>query len=346
MSRLTESELVSEYNPAQEVEHLRAQVRDLRKKLDNERDATGEARLRTIQLTEAIGAMEPVKMAYKPTLKSETPVTCVLHLTDLHNGKVTRKSETDGFGEFSPEIFTRRLNELGARVLDKVRAVRSAYNIPNLHIIGTGDYIEGELHHESIATNAYPAPVQAVNAGRDIGSLIGMMAPHFATVTADLLTLDNHGRLTRKNQSAEGAENNFGYIVAHFVKERCSRLSNVEVLIHAKPSAVVSVGRKERYLILHGHQLRGWAGLPYYGFDRRLMLEALKRMDITESRFTKMMTGHFHVATETMYWMIGGSLSGTDTFDHDQGRHAQAHQTSWLVHQKHGQFDWTRWFLS
>lgn len=346
MSKMSLADLKSKYNPDQEVLYLRTQVEALEQRLKQEKEATGEERLRTIQLTEAIEAMEPVKMVYKPTNKTETPVTCVLHLTDLHNGKVTKKSETDGFGEFNPEIFTRRLTELGSRVLDKVRAVRSGYNIPNLHIIGTGDYIEGELRHESIATNAYPAPVQAVNAGRDIGSLIGMMAPHFASVTVDMLTLDNHGRLTRKNQSAQGAENNYGYIVAHFVKERCSRQSNVEVRIHAKPSVVISVGQKERYLALHGHQLKGWAGIPYYGFDRRLMLEALKRMDITESRFTKMMTGHFHVATDTLYWMMGGSLSGTDTFDHDQGRHAPAHQTSWLVHDKHGQFDWTRWWLS
>jgi hypothetical protein len=345
MSKLSISDIKSKYNPDQEVEHLRAQVADLNKRLKKERDATGEARLRAIQLGEAIESMEPVKMVYKATNKAETPITCVMQITDLHNGKVTCKSATDGFGEFSPEIFTRRLMELGSRVLDKVRTQRGGYNIPRLQIFGTGDYIEGELRREAVATNAYPPPVQAVRASRDIGALICMLAPHFESVTVDMLTLDNHGRLAHKNESAGGAENNYGYIIANYVQDLCARQSNVEVRVHAKPSAVVPVGLKERYLILHGHQMKGWAGLPYYGFDRRLMLEALKRMDITESRFTKMMTGHFHVATDTLYWMIGGSLSGTDEFDHDQGRHAPAHQTSWFVHEKHGQFDWTRWWL-
>jgi hypothetical protein len=342
----TLAEFKSNFAPDQEVEHLRAKVSDLEARLRKERDATGEARLRAIQLADAIEAIEPVKMVYKAGKKASAPVTCVLHLTDLHNGKVTTRSETDGFGEFNPEIFTRRLNELGAYVLDKVAAVRSAYTIPRLQIIGTGDYIEGELHHESVATNAYPAPRQAVAAGHDIGSLVCLMAPHFESVVVDMLTLDNHGRLTRKNQSAQGAENNFGYIVANFVQARCARQSNVEVRIHAKPSAVIAIGKKERYLAMHGHQLKAWASIPYYGFDRRLMLEALKRMDITEARFTKLLTGHWHVATDTMYWMIGGSLSGTDAYDHDYGRHAPAHQTSWLVHETHGQFDWTRWWLT
>ena len=224
------------------------------------------------------------------------------------------------------------------------RAGGAGYYIPRLHILGTGDYISGDIHEELKVTNAYPTPVQSVRAGYDIGAFVATLAPHFEQVTGDFITLDNHGRMTRKNQAAEGGENNWGYVVAHIIQQHVARLSNVKINIHAKASALVHVG-PEKYLLFHGHQIKGWAGLPYYGFDRRVAMEAIKRMGVPEAVFTKMVMGHFHVAVDSPQWIIGGSLSGTNPFDHACGRHSQAHQTSWLVHEKHGQFGFTRWWL-
>lgn len=257
---------------------------------------------------------------------------------------MTKKDEVDGFGEFNPDIFTQRLLLLGTNVIEHAKVQRAGYNIPRLHILGTGDYISGDIHEELKVTNAYPAPVQAVNCGYKLGALVHMLAPYFESVTVDMITLDNHGRMTRKNQSSQGGENNWGYVVAHIVKQYVSRIPNVDVRIHAKASALVNIG-SERYLLFHGHQIKGWAGLPYYGFDRRIAMEAVKRMGVPEAAFTKMVMGHFHVAVDAPHWLIGGSLSGTNAFDHSQGRHSRAHQTSWLVHAKHGQFAFTRWWL-
>jgi hypothetical protein len=229
-------------------------------------------------------------------------------------------------------------------VIDVTNVKRSGYHIPNLHILGTGDYISGDIHEELTVTNAYPAPVQAVNAGYDIGAMIAMLAPHFSNVTCDFITLDNHGRMTRKNQASQGGENNWGYVVAHIVKQYLRKLPNVDMRIHAKASALVPIG-PERYLLFHGHQIKGWAGLPYYGFDRRVAMEAVKRMGFPDTSFTKLTMGHFHVAVDSPNWLIGGSLSGTNAFDHSCGRHSAAHQTSWLIHPTHGQFDFTRWWL-
>jgi hypothetical protein len=344
MKRRSIADFKSAHSPDQEVVHLRAKVSELERKLAVEKDATGEARIITLALTEAIQAVQPSKMEYRAGKVAGEPVTHVLQLTDLHNGEVTKRDEVDGFGEFNPDVFDARLKMLGEKVLDQTRVLRAGYNVPRLHILGTGDYISGDIHEELQVTNAYPAPVQAVTCGLRLGALVEMMAPHFEFVTFDLITLDNHGRMGRKNQAAEGGENNWGYVVAHIIKQYLGRHSNVEVRIHAKASALVQIGT-ERYLLFHGHQIKGWAGIPYYGFDRRVAMEAVKRMGVPEAAFTKMVIGHFHTAMDSPNWLIGGSLSGTNAFDHGSGRHAPAHQTSWLVHPKHGQFSWTRWWL-
>lgn len=345
MAGRTAKDFKRAFNPDQEVSHLLEEVQELERKLKQERKATGEARLQTLALTQALASADPSPIAYKAPAKSQgRPVTCVLHLTDLHCGEVTPRDEVDGFNEFNPDLFTSRLQTLGTQVLRFVETQRSGYAIPHLHILGTGDYISGDIHEELRVTNAFPAPVQAVRAGYDLGALVEMLAPHFTSVTTDLLTMDNHGRMTRKPQSGQGGENNWSYIVAHIVQQHCARLTNVEVRIHAKPSALVSVS-EQRYLLFHGHEIKGWAGVPYYGFDRRAAMEAVKRMGAPDKTFTKMVFGHFHTAVNTLLYNSGGSLSGTSAFDHSCGRHAPAHQTSWLVHPTHGEFAFSRWWL-
>jgi hypothetical protein len=150
--------------------------------------------------------------------------------------------------------------------------------------------------------------------------------------------------MTKKNQSSEGGENNWSYIVAHLIKQGVSLLPNVSVNIHAKATALVQV-HKEKYLTFHGHQIKGWAGIPYYGFERRVAMEATKRLGIEGAEFTKLVFGHFHVSGNLPSWNSGGSLSGTNAFDHGCGRHSSPHQTSWLVDAEHGEFAFTRWWL-
>lgn len=336
-------ELQNALNPSPDVAYLRQRIQELENKHKQQKHETGEAFEIIHGLQQAIKSCSPVKMEYKAHHTSKSPCTHVLHLTDLHYGEVIDADEVDGFGEFNPEIAESRLQQLANSVINKTKAQRHGYNVPHLHIIGTGDYISGDIHYELQVTNAFPAPVQAVKCGYALGAMLEMFAPHFETVTVDLVTLDNHGRMTRKPQASEGGTNNWGYVVAQVAAQHAKGLPNVKVNIHAKPTALVVVG-PERYLCFHGHQIKGWAGKPYYGFDRRVAMEAVKRMGVVEQAFTKLVFGHFHTATNDKDWILGGSLSGTTAFDHSCGRHSKPHQTSWFVN-RHGEFDFTRWWL-
>jgi len=334
----------AKHNPDQEVIYLRERVRELDSLREQERKATGEAREIIFSLHNAVKTAKPVALKYKPKPNSKNPITAVLQLTDLHYGEVIEKDEVDGFNEFNPDIAERRLQQLGHRVLHQVETMRAGYNVQNLHILGTADFISGDIHQELTVTNAFPCPVQSVKCGYAIGALAMMLAPHFSQVNVDMITLDNHGRMTRKPQASQGGVNNWSYVVAHVMKQHVIHQKNINVNVHAKPSALVPIG-PEKYLLFHGHQIKGWAGIPYYGFDRRVAMEAVKRMNFPETAFTKLVLGHFHVSVDTAHWIVGGSLSGTNAFDHSSGRHSAAHQTSWFVHPVHGQFSFTRWYL-
>lgn len=340
----TAADFQSLHNPSADVVFLRKRVAELEQKRATERHATGEAMEIIHALTDAIQLARPPKMQYAPQGDSESACTHVLHITDWHYGAVTKRDEVDGFGEFNPDIAETRIKFLAQSIIRKTEAQRHGYNVPNLHIIGTADFISGGIHDELRVTNAFPEPVQAVKCGYALGAMIAMVAPYFERVAVDIVTLDNHGRLTKKPQAAEGGLNNWCYVVAEIAKRHVAEFANVTMNIHAKPSALVAVG-PERYLCFHGHQIKGWSGIPYYGLDRRVAMEAVKRMGLPSVAFTKLISGHLHHALNGMTWNLGGSLSGTDAFDHSCGRHAKPHQTGWFVHPKHGEFDFTRWWL-
>ena len=336
----------TEHAPDADIVYLRNRVAELETKHQREREATGEALEIVHALQDAITTARPLHMRYAANNSDVSAAECVhvLHLTDWHYGAITKRDDVDGFGEFNPDIAEARIRKLGECIIKKTQAQRAGYNVPHLHILGTADFISGGIHQELLVTNAFPEPVQAVKCGYALGALLAMFAEHFKTITADIVTLDNHGRLTKKPQAAEGGLNNWCYVVAEIAKRHVQAFSNVAVNIHAKPSALVAVG-PERYLCFHGHQIKGWGGIPYYGLDRRVAMEAVKRMGLPDVSFTKLVSGHLHHALDGMTWNLGGSLSGTDAFDHSCGRHAKPHQTAWFVHPEHGEFDFTRWWV-
>lgn len=332
---------------ADRIEFLRSRVAELERGQRKASRSDGEL-LETLD-----GILSAVKQAKLPpqakldlqARASSAPCEMVVHATDWHYGRMQASDEIEGFNEYSPEIARARVSELTQKLLRKVWVQRAGYNVPKLRIICTGDMISGDIHDELRASNAFPAPQQAVECGYLFGAFVSQLSANFTETEVDFVTLDNHGRLTQKPQSTQGGVNSWGYIVGEVARRFNAGLPSVRFNLHTCPLAVVKVG-PEKYLCFHGHQIKGFNGIPYYGLDRRVALEAIKRMGLPDVEFTKMLTGHLHVAFNAPKWGIGGSLSGTDTYDHNQGRHARAHQSSWFVHPEHGEFDWTRWVLT
>jgi len=173
--------------------------------------------------------------------------------------------------------------------------------------------------------------------------MTSLLSPHFDRVVIDAILCDNHGRLTKKLQHKQGGYNTANYPLAIITELMLRDHSNVEVNIYPREQQVVSV-KGRNYLICHGHQIRGWAGFPYYGIERKVGKEAAKRMD-SDVPFHLMVLGHFHAPLAHPWYWIGGSASGTDAYDHSAGRHSPPIQSAWFVHPKHGEFDRTEWVL-
>jgi len=347
---ITQAEFQSQVEPPKEVRYLRGRVKELENTIESYHESEGKISETLHEIGLTVEASKPFASQYIPDTSTKSSIEAVLQLSDWHYGGYQESDEIEGFGEFSPEIARDRvLEKLVPRFVNWVSVHRKGYNLKDLRILALGDLISGDIHQELKITNAFPSPVQSVKVAYLFADMVTMLAPHFNKVTIDFITADNHARLMKKPQSKEEGLNTYGYIIAYFAKEILKNHQNIKFNIYNKAQQIVSVNG-QRYLLAHGHQMRGWAGIPYYGIERQVGKEARKRIRAKESirnkvRFDKLVIGHFHAPINADDWMIGGCLSGTDAYDHKNGRYSRATQPCWLVHPTQGEFNWTRLWL-
>lgn len=340
---ISENELKEKHS--ERNEELLRQLKDKDQALRNYRREHGKLELFFDQLRESISPIEPFNRAIIDTAPG-TPIVPVMHITDTHMGMTQHASEIEGFNEYSPEIAIDRGMAFAEKVVNWVEMHRRAYNVREIAIIMTGDLISGDIHDELRITNAYPSPVQVAEAAKLHARQIGLIAPHFDNVTVHFLVEDNHARLTKKPQAKEAGMNSMNYLVGMMLSSHLSGHDNIDMNIYPMLEKVVNVNGRQ-YLICHGHNVRGWAGVPWYGIERKVGKESQARLQIImqdverakDIGFHKYVFGHFHTPIDLPLYSGGGSMSGTDAYDHQAGRFAAPSQSAWMVHPKYGEFD-------
>lgn len=340
------------------VKELEAQVEANEQDLKEYQKEHGKLEAFFLRVTNAITPLKPLPSDFKPSKDTSvsSPCAAVMQVTDSHCGAIQIADEIEGFNAFDYETCRTRQMNYVSRFLNWVEVHRGAYKIDECSVIVTGDLISGDIHEELRVTNEFPAPVQCVRSGEILAWQIAMLAPEFKKVSVHFVVDDNHSRLTKKPQAKESGLNSLNYVVGHIASIYTSKHDNVEFNIYPQHEKVVSVLSRQ-YLIMHGHGLPQYFGVPWYGIERRAGRESTARMqdimthnDIVkrakEIGYHKLVFGHFHIPFDHSLYSCCGSISGTDAFDHRFGRHSVPSQSAWLVHQKWGEFDRINFDLS
>jgi predicted transcriptional regulator len=337
------------YDSTPEVVHLQKQVNTLQTALVAEKAAKGELADTLSRILEAVTVCEPEKIVYKKQtgkMQVSNPCCSVLHCSDWHIGKSVRAEQIEEWGEFNYEIAKRRLERLVEYKVNTVELERKSINIQDLVILSTGDMINGALRNSDIATNEFPVCVQPVKAAELFSSVLMAMAPFFRKIYVEWVVPDNHGRVGKKIEFAE-PWNSYNYLVAELARAKTAKQKNIVWHIHPGEIGRVEVEGR-RYLIRHGHGMKGasYGGISWYKYEQMAGREARKRMRRDRKyQFHRIITGHLHAPVKGRDWWIGGSLSGTDSFDHACGRESEPIQTGWLVHPLHGEINYNEYNL-
>lgn len=335
-------DLIEDSNPSPMVRKLEKDNQILRHKIEELKLNLGENEAEFDQIKKELKTITPLSpVVYTPTPKHTrvtSDLSAVLVLGDWHIGEVVEADEIEGFNQYNWATAQKRAYYLQRQFINWVNVQRTAMVVDELVVVCIGDMVSGDIHQELQVTNEFPVPVQSVRAGILVAKTIAEMSAHFKKVRVEYVTMDNHSRLTKKPQWKEGGFNSYNYIVGFVAQERLSKLPNVDFNMYPSVKALVAI-QGWKYLCQHGHGIKGWSGIPWYGTDRHIASEAKARRSMPTKNFDKMILGHFHQPLWTTDYIINGSMSGTSELDHGCGRHALPAQVAFLVHPKYGEMN-------
>jgi hypothetical protein len=339
------SEFKSEHS--ERVEDLKRQIKDREAQLQAYRREHGKLENFFDEVISEIQPLTPLPATFKPgERKGESIVVPISQATDWHIGEIQKPYEIEDFNEFNYRIACDRVLDFTERYIDWVTLHRNVYNINEAAILVTGDLIAGDIHDELRVTNEFPTPVQVVKAAELLSQHFALIAPHFEKLTVHFITEDNHARLTKKPQAKEASLNSFNYLVGKLTEAYTAQITNLDFNLYPALEKVVNVNGM-RYLISHGHSVRGWMGVPWYGIERKVGKESQARLQLIMEEldraktigFDKYVIGHFHTPFDSSLYACGGSLAGTSAYDHQAGRYSPPSQSAWMVHEKHKEFN-------
>ncbi len=307
-------------------------------------------------LASACEPLKPETPSFQPPKKwrNKGEFQAVALVGDWQIGEVIDPNQTDGSNAFNWRIAQARVETYAEEVIKWIETQRSGLVIKTIRIPVLGDMVSGDIHEELRRHNEWPMPVAAVKAGVLLADLVANLAPHAEKIIVEMVGPDNHGRLTQKLQFKMSAFNNWNFVVFHVMQLRLERHKNVE-------SVYLTSGVTKRdwpgagALLMHGHQVRAWMGLPHYGLSRfrgrkaeQDLAAALKAADEnlkTFRPFRDILLGHWHVPARLPGCIVNGCLTGTTELDQTLGRFAAPSQTSFLLHPKYGPFNFVEWTL-
>lgn len=278
----------------------------------------------------------PVVRGAKPSVE-----TMVQMWSDWHAGENVSREGMRGLNEYNDATFKARLQ----RVLETHLSIKQrleaggGWRFESCVIGANGDFVSGTIH-ELEKHSDHPNIVACVyDTGMALGGAIRDLAAHYPSVEV-FCTSGNHGRFpdARKVQQKEPTRS-WDTLVYLFARESVKDIPRVTFHIPDSYSVAFDIYRW-RFLQTHGHDVKSWGGIPWYGLNRLVSninaLEANRGSLIHHYLFA-----HHHSATSLPHAsgesFVNGSLIGANEWVLNAlGKNDRPTQVMFQVHPEHG----------
>ncbi|MDJ0827456.1 MAG: hypothetical protein QNJ16_18335 [Rhodobacter sp.] len=277
-----------------------------------------------------------------PSPKTVNHGTPTLFLSDLHHGEVVRPGEVELANEFNSEISRQRIRRVFERTCSLLNDTFAEPDWPEIIVAVGGDILSGNIHEEIRGTNDQPIFDALVDVAMCLASGLKMLADVFGKVRVPWV-VGNHGRIDKKPRYKAAVEDNYEYMLAHYLGSLLSDDDRIRVEVSDSFSISYKV-HNTRYLLTHGDGFRGGSGisgpiLPWTLGDHRLrkQRQAIDRYKELETSYDVLLFGHWHQYFPTPGFIANGSLKGFDEFAYKRGFAFQRPQQAlWITHPERG----------
>lgn len=218
----------------------------------------------------------------------------VLILSDEHADEVISSPSTWGMEEYDFNVFRIRLQRLFEQIVQYSTKHLSAHAFERLWILKLGDSVHGDIHGSS-HRNYFKNTLKASLAVGDVeAQFVQSLVPYFVGGVHVVAVSGNHPRRSMRKDYG-GPHDNFDYLVVTQMATRLeAEIKEGHVTVYAPEAwtAFVEI-RGHIWCLNHGDDVQGYAGYPWYGFDRKnnRVQSLIARMDQRVDFFTY---GHYH----------------------------------------------------
>lgn len=260
------------------------------------------------------------KVAHQPDGRPEE--SCITPIFDQQYGQQVIKSDTPGDkGGYDTEIFDKRL----ARWVDAVTGIMKkraeGYNIVELIIPLGGDQVEGD---EIFAGQAWQLQIPPTEQVWQLSEKMTVALKEVIRYAKEEIGVkrialygvdDNHGKVGGKKSGARPATYSWNWLFQQILFDKLAG-EPIDEFASEPGGALFFYCQGHEFQLIHGHQIRGWGGIPYYGLQK---FES-RSLRLHNRLYQYLLMGHIHQpaeisngAAETIVsgdWVGANNLSG------------------------------------
>lgn len=280
---------------------LDQELRDTRAKLAKLRDEGVLFGLLAEAIQQYVEAMPVVTPTPKLRVAKRSPHVdedVVLLFSDAHADKVVLPERVLGFENYNWQVFCSRFQVWVDSILNWTQQHLDGHSFGRLWVFALGDNMEGNIH----GAEKHTAFQNCMKGALAVGDVLAQGIADLSAVFREVIVISvpgNHPRFS-KGYDWRGAHENFDYLVATQVATRLANYVDAgRVEIHAPDSFQAAARiRGWNFLLSHGHDVKGWNSIPWYGLERKTRrMQALFSQSDHPLHYTCF--GHFHAQATT-----------------------------------------------
>jgi len=279
-------EYAAEHDPLKEAHRT---IQRLQRNLASEKQRTDRLiEAVTVAVTDSIAGLDirpvPPPAADKRRKGEET---AVLMLGDWQLGKATPT--------YSSDICAERIGLLRDKVDRIVELQRADHPVKRIALFLLGDMIEGELIFPGQAYQIDSSLFRqvTVDGPQILGDTVRWALARFENVDVYAVP-GNHGAIGGRSRREMHPESNGDRMLYEITRQVIGDDPRLRWEITNDWQTVADLGEKARFLLLHGNQVRGWAGVPWYGWVKKVLGWGSLSRIWKDFDFDHVAAGHFH----------------------------------------------------
>jgi hypothetical protein len=229
--------------------------------------------------------------------------------------------------DYDSKIAEKRVIEYANRIVKLTKIQRQSHNVNKCVVLALGDIVEGELifpgQSHLIDSSLYRQVT--VDGPRILYAFFTTLLQEFDEVEC-YWVIGNHGALGGRSRRDYNPETNADRMLGKILDTMFANEKRIKFHIPEGVDqhwyTVADLGVKAKFFCFHGDNIRGSMGLPFYGYNKKILgWKALASQGLMEN-FTHAVCGHYHTPTslyinDVRVW-VNGSTESYNSYAQEQ----------------------------